>query len=66
MIDDMKEYMKEYNKKYYATNKTKLLEDAVKQILCNKCNCMVSKSNISKHMKTDKHKLNLRIKELEQ
>lgn len=49
------EYMLNYNKDYYAKNKAKLLEDAVKKIRCEHCNVECSKSNMSKHLKTQKH-----------
>ena len=54
-------YVQKYNKTYYERNKVKLLEDAVKRIRCNICNIDCSKSNISKHIKTEKHKLHVKL-----
>lgn len=57
MAESKIEYMKKYNKSYYEQNKAKILEDAVKKVRCEACNIQCSKSNMSKHMKTDGHKL---------
>lgn len=65
MPSKTKELVKIYNKTYYEANKAKLLEDAVKKIKCDSCNVECSKSNMSKHIKTEKHKLNVKIKELQ-
>jgi hypothetical protein len=42
---------KEYNKKYYDLNRTKLLE----KIKCINCNGSYSLATSSQHMKTNKH-----------
>lgn len=60
-----KDAIKKYNNTYYTKNKVKLLEDALKKIECDVCKKSCTKSNFSKHLNTDKHKLNAKIKELE-
>jgi len=59
------ENIKKYNTDYYQANKAKLLADATTKIRCDKCNFECSKSNLSKHNKTQKHLLNLKINELQ-
>ena len=48
-------YRKEYNKKYYEKNKKEYNEKRKEKILCNDCNSMIRKSDISAHRKTQKH-----------
>ena len=43
----------QYNKEYYQKNKIKLLEDQKIKISCPKCNTVVIKSNLNKHLKTN-------------
>jgi hypothetical protein len=52
---------KEYNKKYYDLNRTKLLE----KIKCINCNGSYSLATLSQHFKTKKH-LSALQKELEE
>jgi hypothetical protein len=59
------ENVKKYNTDYYQANKAKILADATKKVRCECCNFECSKSNMSKHLKTEKHKLNDRIKQLQ-
>ena len=44
---------REYNKEYYQKNKIKLLEDQKIKVCCPKCNRVVIKSNLNKHLKTN-------------
>jgi hypothetical protein len=55
------ENIKKYNTNYYQANKAKILEDATKKVMCQICNKECSKSNLSKHIKSDKHMLNVQI-----
>ena len=41
-----------YNKKYYSTNKERILKDLASKIRCEQCNSKVSKSRLLSHMKT--------------
>lgn len=43
------EERKEYNKKYYAENKDKLLEKATAKVACECCGRTVNYNNIIKH-----------------
>jgi hypothetical protein len=43
---------KEYNQEYYQKNKVKLLADQKIKVSCPKCNRIVIKSNLNKHLKT--------------
>ena len=43
---------KEYNQEYYQKNKVKLLADQKIKVSCPKCNRVVIKSNLNKHLKT--------------
>lgn len=45
----------EYNKNYYHLNKNKYKVNKT----CDVCNCEISSSNFSKHIKSKKHQLNL-------
>lgn len=60
------EAIKNYNKDYYTKNKAKILENANKEKRCEVCNKTTTESNWSKHVKTQKHQLNVRINELQQ
>lgn len=55
------EKSKDYNKDYYAKNKERLLANACTKIRCEHCNMECSKSNMSKHIQTEKHKLRAQI-----
>lgn len=61
MEDKKCQNIQQYNKDYYAKNKAKLLQDAIKKIRCEHCNMECSKSNMSKHLKTEKHKLHMQL-----
>ncbi len=67
--EDNKEYIKEYKKNYnennkeqivetkkkwYENNKEQILEKKKEKVTCE-CGCMVSKRNLVKHQKTNKH-----------
>lgn len=64
-VKENKEYIKEYNKKYYAANRTKALAYMAKKHLCDVCKCTISTGKKSQHFKSKKHATNSRIKELE-
>ncbi len=65
MPSKSKESVKKYNKSYYDNNKAKILEKVAKKKKCEICDMECSKSNFNKHIKTDKHNLNVKIKELQ-
>lgn len=44
-----KEYVKNYNLRYYEQNKTKILKQLCEKKECQICNKLISKSNFSKH-----------------
>lgn len=46
---------KEYMKSYYETHKREILERMRETVLCTVCNCVVSRSHLSKHYKSKKH-----------
>jgi len=56
--------VKNYNTEYYKLNKAKILENALIKIKCEKCNKVCSKSNMNKHIKTLKHKMNVELDNL--
>ena len=60
------ETVKKYNTQYYQTHKAKLLQDANSKIRCDICNSEYSKSNMSKHVKTEKHILKSQLNNLNQ
>ena len=66
VISKTQQEVKKYNDTYYQTHKAQILEKVNKKVNCELCNCSTSKSNWSKHIKTDKHKLNMKIRELQQ
>ena len=49
-----KEQIKEYNQEYYQNNKERIDENR-KQIVTCICGCEIRKSDLSKHLKTNKH-----------
>lgn len=49
-----KEYSKQYSKQYWEQNIDKLNENAREKIQCD-CGCMINRSNITRHNKTQKH-----------
>ena len=53
--ENNKEKMKEKNKEYYEANKEKILEKNKEKIKCE-CGCEVSRNDIAKHRRTNKHK----------
>ncbi|HXS59226.1 MAG TPA: GIY-YIG nuclease family protein [Candidatus Sulfopaludibacter sp.] len=54
-----KEYYDNYNKKYRINNIKKLKEKQCEKILCEVCNCKISRSNLAIHKKMKKHIKNL-------
>lgn len=46
-------------KKYYEKNKDRLTASANEKILCNTCQLYISRSNMNKHKKSQKHNLEL-------
>ena len=46
---------KEYMKIYYETHKRQILERMRETVLCTICNCVVSRSHLSKQYKSKKH-----------
>lgn len=63
-MENKTEYMKQYNKEYYVKNKEKLLADAVTKVKCECCDIECSKSNMPKHIKTEKHLLHVKLNQL--
>jgi len=59
-----KNNVKKYNTEYYQLNKAKILENALVKIKCVHCNKACSKSNMNKHIKTLKHKMNVELDNL--
>ena len=53
--EDNKELIKESKKKYYDNNSDKILEKLKEKITCE-CGCILSRINLNRHRKTDKHK----------
>ena len=47
------ESVKEYNKQYYAKNKTEILRKLSEKIKCEFCDRTVIKNNFHKHQKSD-------------
>ena len=45
---------------YYHKNKERINENKKEKVLCNVCNCMIRKADISKHNKRKKHINNLK------
>lgn len=60
-----KETVAKYNNTYYTKNKEKLLKNALTKVMCDVCNKECSKVNMSKHIRTEKHKLNVKINSLQ-
>lgn len=57
-----KEYVKEYNKKYYAKNKEKHLKNIkhmTEKVVCEICDREISRGKLSVHNKTKIHQKNL-------
>jgi hypothetical protein len=54
-INIPKEKVKEYNDRYYAKNKTKILEFYGKQMICPTCFGSYTKYNKSRHEKSRNH-----------
>lgn len=46
----------EYNKKYYENNKEKFKEYFSQKIKCEECGAVFTRSNLTNHKKTKKHK----------
>jgi len=51
--------MKEYRKNYYLKNKDKLIANLLEKVECKTCGCMITKTGLSTHNKTKKHKINV-------
>jgi hypothetical protein len=56
-----KELTKQYNKQYYAENKTRILEGMNKYVMCE-CGIEYTHCNRTKHLRTTKHKYNILLK----
>jgi hypothetical protein len=46
---DPKEILKQYNKDYYANNKTKIIQQMTAKIECPDCCKLITKCNLNKH-----------------
>lgn len=44
----------EFKRQYYNSNKNNILKYQQEKIVCENCDCLVSRNNISKHLKTIK------------
>lgn len=49
---------REYNKNYYLENRKKILEEKKTPIVC-KCGETITKSNMIRHKKSEKHQLKI-------
>jgi hypothetical protein len=58
-----KEYVKQYNSKYYNENKKRNLSYLAEKIECKICQCTIARSSKSEHEKTKKHQNKLMIKQ---
>src|ERR1700691_4268542 len=65
VISKTSEYVKQYNKEYYAINKSKHLAYVNEKLHCDECACNYSRSKKCAHNRSFKHITNTRIKELE-
>jgi hypothetical protein len=52
--DNNKEHHAEITKEYYEVNKQKIAEKKAEKVKCD-CGCVVNRSSLSKHKKTQKH-----------
>lgn len=52
--EENKDKKKEYDKKKYEKNKIEINEKRKEKINCNKCNCLINKSNLKRHQKSMK------------
>ncbi len=59
-----KEKKAEYNKRYIEKHKDELREKAKEKIMCKYCNKDISRSSMSTHNNSQKHKLNVEIHKL--
>ena len=50
--------MKKYRREYYLKNKTKLDKYCAQKVICV-CGCKVQLTSIPKHVKSNKHMLNM-------
>jgi predicted RNA-binding Zn-ribbon protein involved in translation (DUF1610 family) len=50
---------KEYNTKYYEANKKRILKSMLEKVLCPDCNKMITRCNMNKHQRSQKHKANM-------
>ena len=54
--DEHKDIFKERKQKYYLANKTKTRAHYNEKVMCDLCNCSVSRQNTHRHKQSDKHK----------
>lgn len=47
---------KNYNREYYKNNKNKILEYNKEKVICDICNCEISRNHLARHKKTEKCK----------
>lgn len=52
--DNIKDYMTEYGKQYYASNQKEIKRKRQQKMKCSRCGCIVSKQSIYAHRKTKK------------
>ena len=52
--EEVVEYKKEHNKKYKNDHKEELNMKKREKIVCDNCGCIITKTNKSRHIKTDK------------
>ena len=55
MVTNSKEYMSKYMKDYYDKNKEMMKETVKTKVLCEICNCYVTKCKLQRHLDTNKH-----------
>jgi hypothetical protein len=48
------DYVKNYNKNYYSTNKDTVLQKMGEKMPCNNCGCLVSKCHLPRHKRSNK------------
>lgn len=51
----------DYNKKYYAKNKDKIIKQLTEKVYCKTCQCYVCKNYLNKHNQSVKHKKNDKV-----
>jgi hypothetical protein len=66
-VSKTKDYIKEYNKQRYISNREKLLVLVAKRSFCDSCNCEVVTCKLNTHNRTNKHinnQMNNKLNEL--